>query len=575
MNVLGISCDFHDAAAAVIIDGRVVAAAEQERFSRIKHDAELPAEAIASCLATAGIEAAAIDAVVFHEKPMVAMSRQLATRRRQGPSGVRRFVLETPKLFRTNLMIAQRVDDLLRRLGHPHPPRLSYAEHHLSHAAAAFYPSPFEQAAIVTIDGIGEWSSASIAHGVRHRIDLLEEQRFPNSLGLLYSLVTLWCGFRPNDGEYKVMGLAPYGEPSYRDALDELVMVHPDGSVQVDDRRLRWWSDAAAGSRSLAQLLGGPPRGADDPIGPREQDLARSVQELTEDVVLAMAEHAHRITGAEDVCLAGGVALNCVANGRLLREGPFADVWVQPAAGDAGSAIGAALWWWHGDQEHHRADRDPRAGACDGMSGAALGPAFTDGEIEGLLVELGLPIEPLDDDVLLDRAVALLAGGAAIGWFDGRMEFGPRALGHRSILADPRSATMQAHLNERIKERESFRPFAPAVLWEHATEWFDLDRPSPYMLFTARARDDRLPACTHVDGSARVQTVHRETHPRFHALLRRFHDVTGCPVLLNTSFNVAGQPIVCTPDEAISTAARAGLDALVLGPYLLDAGDLR
>ncbi len=592
MRVLGISCDYHDAAAALVVDGEVVAAAEEERFSRLKHDAALPERAIASCLAIGDVGADALDAVVFHEKPFLVASRFLAAKQRRGPKGLRSFVDELPLLVKRNLTISARVDSALRRLGARRPPPLQFCEHHLSHAAAAFLPSPFERAALITFDGIGEWATTTIGRGSGREVDLLEEMRFPTSIGLLYAFVTTWCGFQANDGEYKLMGLAPFGEPVYADALREVVAVHDDGSMDVDARRVRWWSSSARRSRELADLLGGPPRSPGGPLVQRDADLARSVQELTEEVVLRTARHAAERTGETDVCLAGGVALNCVANGRLVREGPFERVWVQPAAGDSGSAVGAALWWWHGVAGGERSVDDRPGPLGDAMRGARLGPRFDDDEIAAWLEGEGISYRRATGEVELCREVAAaLAAGRYVGWFQGRMEFGPRALGGRSILADPRSPTAQTDLNVKVKGRESFRPFAPAVLWEHAAEWFDIDRPSPYMTVTfpvaaprrraveqepegfvdrVRVPRSEVPACTHVDGSARVQTVHRELDARFHLLLEEFHAATGCPVLLNTSFNVADEPIVCTPADAHATAVAAGLDLLVVGDCLVE-----
>lgn len=594
MRVLGVSCDYHDAAAAVIVDGAVVAAAEEERFSRAKHDRSLPGGAIAACLATAELDADELDAVVFHEKPLLVASRVLAARQRRGLAGVGGFVRDVPVLLSTNVFVGYRIERELRALGATEPPRVSYGEHHLSHASAAFFPSPFENAAIITIDGVGEWATSTIAHGMQNRIEILREQRFPHSLGLLYSLVTAWCGFAPNDGEYKLMGLAPYGRPTFADALREVVELDDDGSYRVDTRALRWWSGDPRRMRRLVELFGGPPRREGEPISEREVDLARSVQEFVEAAVLRIAAHAQELTGESRVCLGGGVALNCVANGRLLREGPFEDVWVQPSPGDAGSAIGAALWYWHQESGNVRKVAASPRSVHDGMSGAALGPSFGSDEIETWLGATGLRSRQYENREDLAREVATrLADGAIVGWFQGRMEFGPRALGHRSILADPRVSTVQRDLNMRVKGRESFRPFAPAVLWEHATDWFEMDRPSPYMLFTFQVAASKMvevdseptdlvervnvvrsqiPACTHVDGSARVQTVHEETNPEFHRLLTEFHRQTGCPVLVNTSFNRAGEPIVCTPVDALESARAAGLDVLVLDDHVIELG---
>lgn len=594
MRILGLSCDYHDAAAALIEDGHIVAAIEEERLSRSKHDSDLPERAIASCLAIAGVSASELDAVVFHEKPMAVISRVLAARQRRGPLAIGAFAREFPILLKRNLLISYRVETALRRLGSPKPPRLQMSEHHLSHAAAAFYPSPFETAAILTVDGIGEWATATVGQGLHHRIDLLEEQRYPHSFGLAYSLATMWCGFEPNDGEYKLMGLAPFGEPRFRDALDEIMQLDADGSMKVDGAAVKWWAAKPAKLKRLIDLFDGPPRPTGDAPTQRDADLARSVQDFTETAMLRMASHAAELTGETRLCLAGGVALNCVANGRLLRDGPFDEVWIQPAAGDSGSAVGAALWYWHGELGHRRnvADAgDGTRGVADSMAGAALGPAFGDDEVAEWASANGI-VAAVETDIEARCATVAhrIADGAVVGWFDGAMEFGPRALGHRSILADPRSSTVQSDINQRVKGRESFRPFAPAVLWEHATEWFDIDRPSPYMLFTFPVADEKtlpvdsepesfvervqvarseIPACTHIDGSARVQTVHHETAPTFHALLTAFHEVTGCPVLLNTSFNRAGEPIVATPDDALATARRAGLDLLVIGSHII------
>ena len=588
MRILGISCDYHDAAAALVVDGELVAAAEEERFTRTKHDSELPARATASVLAIGGLRADDLDAVVIHEKPLAVLSRVVAARQRRGPRSLRTFRREMPVMMKRNLMVSYRVEQMLRDLGASRPPRLQYSEHHLSHAAAAFYPSPFPTAAILTVDGIGEWATATVGMGTQRHIDLLADQRYPNSLGLLYTLATEWCGFEANDGEYKVMGLAPYGEPTFADALAQIVEIGPDGSIEIDAKAVQWWNASPTTLEPLFDLFGGPPRAKDAPMTQRDWDLARTVQDAVETAVMRMADFAHRETGARHLCMAGGVALNCVANGRLLREGPFESIWVQPAAGDAGSAIGAALWYLHEEcgVERDRPEVDLDTVGRDQMRVGQLGPSFDSDEIGAWLEAEGIEHERIVDvDERCDRVAELLADGAVIGWFEGRMEFGPRALGHRSILADPRSTTVQRDINLRVKGRESFRPFAPAVLWERATEWFDLDQPSPYMLQVCQVADDRLvdvddepsdpiervqvprsqiPACTHVDGSARVQTVHAETNPTFHRLISAFEDRTGCPVLLNTSFNRAGDPIVCTPDDALDAARAAGLDALVL-----------
>jgi carbamoyltransferase len=432
MRVLGVSCDYHDAAAALIIDGQVVGAAEEERFSRLKHDNSLPEQAVTSLLACADLDAADIDAVVFHEKPLNVLSRVLAARQRRGPKAINAFRREMPVLMRRNLLIGYRIERMMRQLGAKKAPPVYYSEHHLSHAAAAFLPSPFESAAILTIDGIGEWATATIGEGANHRVDLIEEQRYPNSLGLLYSLITEWCGFEANDGEYKLMGLAPYGEPRFRDAIESIATLGPDGSVGIDTKAVRWWGDPVRKMRHLEERLGGPPRAHGDPVSARDRDLARSIQDFVEDAVLRMAERAHELTASSNLCMAGGVALNCVANGRLLRDGPFDRLWVQPAAGDAGSALGAALWYWHSEKgsPRHRERSSPDAWTSDddGMNGAQLGPWFDPDEVRSWLDSEGIGYQHLPDEEQRCAAVAArLAAGEVIGWFEGRMEFGPRS----------------------------------------------------------------------------------------------------------------------------------------------------
>lgn len=586
--VLGVSCDYHDAAAAVIVDGAIVAAAEEERFSRIKHDPSLPQAAVASCLELCSIAPDDIDVAVFYERPLSVAHRYVASKRRAGPASLRTFTRDAPRLVAVNLAVGYRLERMLRTMGRRRELPVRYSEHHLSHAAAAFFPSPFERAAVLTVDGIGEWTTASIALGHRNRLEILEELRYPDSVGLLYSLITHWCGFTPNDGEYKVMGLAPYGEPAYLEQLGRIVRVMEDGSIELDARALGWFAPRGRTARRLADLLGGPPRPPDAPLGRREADLAASIQVLTETVMLRLAQHAHERTGMASLCMAGGVALNSVANGRVSSEGPFDDVWIQPAAGDSGSAIGAALAHWHLSAGAPREPIEP-----DGMSGAFLGPASSRREVAEWLAASGVGADHHDDTAMFERVARALAGGAVVGWFRGRMEFGPRALGHRSILADPRSPTIARRLNVAVKGRESFRPFAPAVLAEEAAEWFQLDQASPYMLLVVPLRGERLrriseepddlaeraavcrsdiPACTHVDGTARVQTVDRRSTPAFHALITAFRDLTGVPILLNTSFNRAGEPIVRTPQEALDTARRIGLDLLVVEDRLIDLG---
>ncbi|MFN8018009.1 MAG: carbamoyltransferase N-terminal domain-containing protein [Acidimicrobiales bacterium] len=597
--VLGISCDYHDAAAALLVDGRIAAAAEQERFSRTKHDGGLPEDAVRACLELGGIEAADLDHVVFYEKPLVLASRFLATRQRQGPGGLRAFLAGAPTLNGANVFVGARVAAMLRRLGAPRPPRVSFVEHHRSHAAAAFLPSPHEHAAILTIDGLGEWATATIGVGAQHRTSLLEEQRFPNSIGLVYSFITAWCGFSPNSDEYKLMGLAPYGTDRFAEALAQLVDVGDDGAVRVDARAMGWFDPRSRRARALAGRLGGPPRRADEPVTQRDADLAASVQRLVERAVLAMAARAHELTGERALCLAGGVALNSVANGLLAREGPFEEIWVQPAAGDAGSALGAALALWHEELGHPRAHLRADEGATgtrDAMAGALLGTEVADADAIEALVAAGIAHQVVADRAERDALVAeRLAAGDVVAMFQGRMEFGPRALGNRSILADPRSPTVRERINLAVKGRESFRPFAPAVLADHAADWFELDQPSPYMLLVAPVRAEHLvevgeepddlagraaiarstiPACTHVDGSARIQTVDAATHPDLHRLLVAFYERTGCPMLLNTSFNRAGEPIVERVDQAVASARAAGVDLLVIGPAIVRGADL-
>jgi carbamoyltransferase len=580
--VLGVSGEYHDAAAAVVVGGVLVAAAEEERFTRVKHDPSLPRHAIAWCLEEAGVEPGGLSDVVFYDKPLTTYERILSTHAKVGPRGFPALSRAVSTWSRSKLWVGARLERILTDLGHP-TPRIAYSEHHLSHAASAFYPSPFESAAVLTFDGVGEWATSSIAHGRGNGITMQSELRFPDSIGLFYSAMTAFCGFEVNDGEYKLMGLAPYGEPRYAEALRErVVQVADDGSVRLDQR---WFAYRAGGRmtrRPLAELLDGPPLVPGTQPGQREADIARSVQVVLEEIVLRMADHAHRQTGETRACLAGGVALNCVANERLLAEGPFEEIWVQPASGDAGGAVGAALWGWHGVHGHPRTAEPQR----DSMSGAFLGPSFSTDEVHSWLDECGLDHEVLDDDELFRLVAAELDDGHTVGWFRGRAEFGPRALGHRSILADPRDSTMAQRLNIAVKGREGFRPFAPAVLEEHASDWFELDRESPYMLFTAKVHEKRLlpdrngedrsfaerlsgvrseiPACTHVDNSARVQTVSRATNADFHRLLEEFHALTDCPVLINTSFNRAGEPVVLTPADALRCFAGTALDVLVL-----------
>ena len=580
MTILGISCWYHDAAACLLRDGEIVAAAQEERFTRRKHDAAFPVNAIRYCLGEAGIEASNLDRVVFYDKPFLKFERLLETYVAYAPVGIRSFVKAMPVWMKEKLWIP----DLIRReLGYDGP--ILFPEHHLSHAASAFYPSPFDRAAVITTDGVGEWATTSYGVGNGARLELHAEQHFPHSLGLLYSAFTYFCGFRVNSGEYKLMGLAPYGEPRFeRQILDELIDLRGDGSFRLNMRYFPYPAGLTMTGRRFERLFDGPRREPEAPLTSREMDLARSVQMVTEEAILRMARHVHRETGERNLCLAGGVALNCVANGRLLREGPFEEIWVQPAAGDAGGALGAAYVAWH---LHVGADRPAVSG--DAMRGSFLGPAFDDARIARAIEGQGLPLHRLEPAELPERVAERIAAGAVVGWFQGRMEFGPRALGARSILADPRGRDTQRRVNVQIKFRESFRPFAPAVPAERVQDWFDLDRESPYMLLVAPVRYARvhgeglgrlnqveslIPAVTHVDGSARIQTVHPSTNPLFHRLLEAFEARTGCPVLVNTSFNVRGEPIVGSPEDAIRCFRQTHMDALVMGSYLLTRDDL-
>jgi len=584
--ILGISAFYHDSAACLVRDGEIVAAAQEERFTRKRHDAGFPASAVRYCLGEAGLTVEDLDYVGFYDKPLLKFERLLEQYLGVAPRGLKQFTAAMPvwlreKLF-TRRLILKELDGFAGEV--------LFAEHHESHAASAFYPSPFTEAAVLTMDGVGEWATSSWGVGRGNELELLAELHYPHSLGMLYSAFTYYTGFKVNSGEYKVMGLAPYGAPRYASLiLDRLVELRDDGSFKLDMRYFDYLHGLTMTNGAFDDLFGGGPRTPESPVTQREMDLAASVQAVTEEVVLRMARHVHRETGMRNLCLAGGVALNCVANGRLLREGPFERLWIQPAAGDAGGAVGVAL------AIHHRVLGAPRRvrSEGDGMSGSYLGPSFDDDAIEATLRRLGAVFERLTRDELLERTARLLAEERVVGWFQGRMEFGPRALGARSILGDPRSPRMQSVLNLKIKYRESFRPFAPSVLRERLGEWFELDVDTPYMLLVAPVRADRrlamtaeqellfgieklnvprstVPAVTHVDYSARIQTVHAETNPLYHALLDRFLALTGCPVLVNTSFNVRGEPIVCTPEDAWRCFMRTEMDHLVVGSFVLD-----
>lgn len=582
--ILGISCYYHDAAAALIRDGEIIAAAQEERFTRVKHDAGFPSHAVRYCLQEAGITASGLAAVVFYDKPLLKFERILETAIAVAPRGLRSFLTAMPVWLKEKLWIPSRIRS---ELGYDGP--LLFADHHESHAASAFYPSPFQRAAILTMDGVGEWTTTSYGRGEDNRITLLGDLRFPHSLGLLYSAFTYYTGFKVNSAEYKVMGLAPYGEPRYVQAIyDHLLDLKPDGSFRMNMEYFGYCSDLRMTNGRFDALFGGPPRTPESPLTQREMDLARSVQDVTEEIMLRMARHVHRATGEDALVLAGGVALNCVGNGRLLREGPFRDLWIQPAAGDAGGALGAALSAWHSWFE---APRTATPGK-DRQQGSYLGPSFTDEEIARTLASFGAPAVHLSTDDMITRAAGHLAEGAVVGWFQGRMEFGPRALGARSILGDARSTSMQSTMNLKIKYRESFRPFAPSILRDRLPEYFAMDTDSPYMLLVAPVvpalripmtpEQERLfgidklhvprstiPGVTHIDYSARIQTVGGDHHPVYERLLREFERITGCPVVINTSFNVRGEPIVCTPDDAYRCFMRTEMDYLVIGNYVL------
>jgi len=568
--ILGISAFYHDSAAALLDGSEIVAAAQEERFTRKRHDAAFPRHAVEYCLAQGGVKLSDLEAVVFYDKPFLKFERLIETYLAFAPRGLRSFRLALPVWAREKLFQREVLRKELQPLGGDFDwsRRLLFTEHHLSHAAAAFYPSPFERALILTMDGVGEWATTSAALGEGQRLEILREIHFPHSLGLFYSAFTYYTGFRVNSGEYKLMGLAPYGEPKYAGTIRErLIDVKPDGSFRLDMDYFQYCTGLTMTNRRFADLFGAPPRRPEEPLTQFHKDMAASAQAVLEDVVLRLVGALQKETGARNLCLGGGVALNCVANGRLLREGAWDGLWIQPAAGDAGCAVGAAL------AVHHLYLRQPRGAPSDRMRGGYLGPAFSQVEVEGRLRAAGARFEVLEESALVDAAAESLLAQKALGWFQGRMEFGPRALGARSILADPRSPDMQSILNLKVKRRESFRPFAPAVTAEDAPAWFDLPVDSPYMLLVADVLRPEIPAVTHVDNSARIQTVRREDNPLFHALLRAFQKRTGCPVLVNTSFNVRGEPIVCTPEDAYRCFMGTGIDALAIGNCFLRKED--
>lgn len=593
--ILGISAYYHDSAAALVIDGTIIAAAQEERFSRKKHDAAFPEQAIRYCLSEAGIKLHDIDHVVFYDKPLIKFERLLETYLSFTPSGFSSFRAAIPVWLKEKLFLKTTLrKELVALAGKTTaaPPDLLFSSHHKSHAASAFFPSPFDQAAVLCLDGVGEWATTSIWLGSKNQLVPQWEIDFPHSLGLLYSAFTYYTGFRVNSGEYKLMGLAPYGDPRFVDLItDNLIDIKSDGTFRLDMSYFDFATGLTMTSKKFNALFGGPPRQPESKITQREMDIARSIQFVTEEIVLKIANHIHRELKQDYLCMAGGVALNCVSNGRILRESPYKDIWIQPAAGDAGGALGAALTIWHEYLEKPR-----RTNSTDSMQGSYLGPKYNIEEIKAQLESMGAVFEYHEDDALMPKLAHLLNTENVVGWFQDRMEFGPRSLGARSILGDPRSKNMQSVMNLKIKYRESFRPFAPAVKYDRLSEWFNLDRPSPYMLLVAPVAKNKqhsltdeetnlfgidrlqiqrseIPAVTHVDYSARIQSVHEETNPRFYRLLEAFEEETDCPVLVNTSFNVRGEPIVCTPKDAYRCFMRTEMDYLVLEGFLLKKSD--
>jgi len=583
-NILGVSAYYHDAAAALVVDGKIISAAQEERFTRKKNDSDFPRQAAQFCLRHANLSLSQLDAVVFYDKPILKFARLLETYLAVAPGGWRTFPTVLSNWLGEKLDLRKAIRAELPGL---RPDcEILFTEHHQSHAASAFYPSPFAEAAILTIDGVGEWATTTIGHGHGSVIKMLKELRFPHSLGLVYSAFTDYCGFRINSGEYKLMGLAPYGEPKYADIIRrELLDIKPDGSFWLNLDYFNFLRGTTMTNEKFHRLFGGPPRGAEEPITQRHMDVARSIQRVTEEIMVLLARHAREFTGQKNLCLAGGVALNCVANGIILREKIFEQIWIQPAAGDAGGALGAALAAWYANKENLRT-----VVATDSMQASLLGPGFSNTEIETALRSHNAVFQKLEKDALLDFTVGLLKTEKVIGWFQGRMEFGPRALGNRSILGDARSQKMQSVMNLKVKFRESFRPFAPMVRRERVADYFELDCDSPYMLLVAPVKKElrrevspeingldrlkeirsTLPAITHVDYSARIQTVERDGNPLLYDLLLRFDQATGCGVLVNTSFNVRGEPIVCTPDDAYRCFMNTEMDYLILGNFVIE-----
>jgi len=585
MYILGISAFYHDSAACLVKDGEIVAAAQEERFTRKKHDHAFPSNAIQYCLKESGIDGTELDFVAFYDKPFLKFERILETYLAFAPIGIKSFLKAMPLWIKKKLWIKELIKDELNYLGN-----IVFPEHHESHAASAFFPSPFQEAAFITLDGVGEWSTSSFGIGKDNQIELLADIQFPHSLGLLYSAFTYYTGFRVNSGEYKVMGLAPYGEPKYKNLIyDHLIDVKNDGSFKMNMDYFNYCAGLTMTNSKFHKLFGGLPRKPESKLTQKEMDLACSVQEVTEEIVMKMAKFVRKETGMKYLCLAGGVALNCVANGKLLRENIFDDIWIQPASGDAGGSVGCALFTWYQYLNNQRKSNDK----SDFMQGAYLGPEFKNGSIESFLKKNEVSYETLTDEELPEKIADLIADKKVIGWFQGRMEFGPRALGSRTIIGDARSSDMQKTMNLKIKFRESFRPFAPSIRAENISDYFEIDRESPYMLLVANVQKDKqvkmseeqnsyfgleklnvvrseVPAVTHVDYSARIQSVNEQTNPRFHQMLTKFNDKYGCPVVVNTSFNVRGEPIVCTPKDAYLCFMRTEMDCLIMGNYLLD-----
>jgi len=588
MNILGISCFYHDSAACLVRDGEIIAAVQEERFTRKKHDFNFPINAVNWCLREAGIEAKNLDFVVFYDKPFIKFERILETALTYAPTGIRQFIQAMPLWLKQKLWIPELIRKELNYKG-----KIIFTEHHESHAASAFYPSPFQEAAFLTMDGVGEWDTASFGVGKGNDIKILETLKFPHSLGLLYSTFTYYTGFKVNSGEYKLMGLAPYGEPRYAGLiLDKLIDLKEDGSFKLNMKYFGYCNGLKMTNWRFEKLFGGPARKPETRITQKDMDIVASIQKVTEEIILRMARHAHKITGRDKLCLAGGVALNCVGNGRILREGPFKEIWIQPASGDAGGALGAALLAWYKYLGNNRSVDEKN----DTQKASLLGPSYDDEYIENFFVREGVPYRKLSLSEIPDVISDLIMQNNVIGWFQGALEFGPRALGARSIIGDARNPEMQSKMNLKIKYRESFRPFAPTVLKEYVSDWFELDRESPYMLLVAPVREEKrvkianpqnsqkgfdklkvtrsqIPAVTHVDYSARIQTIKRESHPLYYDMVDAFYKKTGCPVIINTSFNVRGEPLVCTPQDGFKCFMRTEMDYLIMGSFLLDKGE--